>query len=466
MDRSSTSTLPVTAPPVVRAEDSWFVALWALAVLFHLAGNGAELLAASAIGMIQLVMAVVACAVVLAPGRRVVSVLGLLYLVVLWLKLPVVGNHEVVLGLVAMLVLVETVGPDRAGRHTDRLLVGVRALLIVSYGFMALSKWNHGFVDPVHSCAVVFAEALARPLGVGGLVDATPVAATAIAATLLIETSIPPLLMWRRTRPVGLVVAVGFHTALALDPVGHVWDFTLTLAPMFLAFAAPPIHRLLDSWIAAARARVGATPRLTVTLVVSLAVAVQGLVMAGKTPLPTWALAYPAALAVMAVTILVAVGNRRTGDEPRWPTTAGSRHRLSPAHLPILALGLAIGVGPYLGLRSAASFNMYSNLRVVNGQSNHWLVPALGRAATPSTAVPVADPVDDPILAYYAERDLLVPVENLNRHVDRGSAYGSVLNTAPSDGSPADYLRFKLAFRRSVDGSGDDRCIRAWGPLG
>jgi hypothetical protein len=39
-----------------------------------------------------------------------------------------------------------------------------------------------------------------------------------------------------------------------------------------------------------------------------------------------------------------------------------------------LVILLANGLGPYLGLKSALSFSMYSNLRV-EGSSNHFLVP-------------------------------------------------------------------------------------------
>ncbi len=460
MDRSMQSATTVLTgtdrPDGPTVPTGWFVALWSAAVLFHLAANGGELLAGSATGLLQLVMAAVAVVVLVAPNRPLVVALTALYLAVLWRKLPVVGNHEIVLGLVALLILGESLIGDRV----ERLLAGGRALLIVAYGFMAFSKWNWGFWDPVESCAVVFADGLVAPVGGGWLLDRTVVAVAVIVATTLIESAIPLLLLLRRTRPVGLVIAVGFHAVLALDPVGHVWDFSATLLPLFLAFADPAVHRRFDRLLAGARRG----PMGPKAVAVSSVLAIQALIMGGVTPLPTWTVAFSAWLALL---VLVGAVLFRVGHRPLVRLAVGpvdGRNGLARRHLPVVALAVAIGVGPYLGLRSAAAFNMYANLRVVDGDSNHLVVPALGWADDPGTLVAVDEPGSDPILAYYAERDLLVPAENMARHL----AFVSDHEPAGADvgGGLADHLRAKLLFRRAVDGTGADRCARAWGPLG
>jgi branched-subunit amino acid aminotransferase/4-amino-4-deoxychorismate lyase len=75
------------------------------------------------------------------------------------------------------------------------------------------------------------------------------------------------------------------------------------------------------------------------------------------------------------------------------------------------------------------------------------------------------------MLAYYVERDLLLPRENLDRYTASADRYmaSADLSADRSTGAAAglvDRLRAKFAFRRAVDGTDANRCLRAWGPLG
>jgi len=76
----------------------------------------------------------------------------------------------------------------------------------------------------------------------------------------------------------------------------------------------------------------------------------------------------------------------------------------SPAGLAILALMILNGLGPYLGLKTRAAFDMYSNLRVEADRSNHLIVPrsldVLGVLRDRVTILETSDPI---LRAKYAE---------------------------------------------------------------
>lgn len=494
----------------------WFGALWPLAILLHLAANPAQLLALNGIGGLQLVMVGVAAAVLLRPRpdrwggltTASVGVLASLYLVVFWLKSPVVGNHEVLLALISLAVLISVI--CARSRWVVTMAPAGRWILLVAYGFIALSKWNSDFFDPVGSCAVLFADALGAGFGAGpGFTEGY--GSLVIVATIVVESAIPVLLALRRTRAAGVVLALGFHFVLAIDPIGHVWDFSATLLPLFLLFLPRTFHRGLDQIVL----RIAQRPLLQRGLVVGLAVALQGLALSGATPLPTWIVAYGLWTALGVATLALAVlhlisaraitaGGEADGmpggaidrdSEAEWGTGLWP---VAPALLIVVGLTAAIGISPYLELRSAAAFNMYSNLAVHDGTTNHLLVGAIrsqpadvswpgaasGAAANLSgSMVRIVEADRGSALGYYVENDLLVPQENLDRYLVARPAENVVLDydgvalparqvgigvgrTSGWLESLSSHLRYKLGYRRAVDGSARGRCLRAWGPIG
>lgn len=500
----------------------WFGALWALAVLFHLAGNGAHLLLLDQIGVVQLVLVAAALTMLIRPSTSVAIGLAGLYLLVLWMKLPVVGNHEVILGLVSLVVLLSGLRALRSRSDSNWMVEAAPAarwVLIVSYGFIAVSKLNSGFFDLAGSCALLFTEAFGSAFGMGpGTVEAAGPAAIVITAG--VELAIPVLLVLRRFRSAGAVLAVSFHFVLALDPASHVWDFSAVLLPLFLLFMPSEVHRLLDRALARHRLR----PPVERTLTLGIVVAAHGVVSTGATPLPTWAVAFPAWLALGGViggaAVWMVVGGAkslmaaevRAGKSGEGAAASGADGRASEAGtgerregdiawrvagflVPVVALTALIGLGPYLEYRTAAAFNMYSNLQVVDGVSNHYLIGSLAprsRASNPPDASPVPESSvlevvsasDDSPLQYYIERGLALPVENLERYLARHEddqvtvrVAGTVVPAAEAglvstDRSPDlasrlwSSLRYKLAFRRAVDLSPPRQCLRSWGPIG
>ena len=461
--------------------DRWFGVLWPLAVLLHLAGNPAHLLALNHIGVMQLAVVAAAVGLLVAPSGPAAVGLAGTYLVVLWLKLPVVGNHEIVLGLTALVVLVAVMAaeridhPDRNGDWVGAAAPTLRVMLVVAYGFMALAKWNRGFLDVVHSCAVLFGDEMLGGFGLGPGAH-RPIAWLVIAASIAIETAVPILLVVRRTRLIGVPLAIGFHGFLSLDPASHIWDFSSALLPLFLLFAGAQVRARLDGFAD----RLHAVGRTTALGGAGLLVATQAVVLLAwiRFGTPPWPVAYPLWLAVLALVALVLFQHR---VEPTVALAGEASLELGRtarvALLAVVTLAALNGVAPYLELRSAAAFNMYSNLAVVDGTTNHLLVPALRSTPEAPTFVRILDADGDANLDHYHRNDLLLPAATLERHlaanpglapvVQRGDGPETVAAASTADGSGLlGTVVHKLGFRRAVDGAGTHRCGRAWGPLG
>ncbi len=496
-EEGSPSPLNLATERRAVAPGRWLTVLWPLAILFHLAGNGGYLLAlqhsVSAVGLVQLAVVGAAVWMLVAPRPLAAGALAATFVLVLWLKLPAVGNHEIILGLFSLAVIPALLA---AGSQWPRRIAPAgRSILLISYGFIAFSKLNTGFLDTVESCAVLFADEF------GGIVGIRPSGSTAlsaviIAATVVIELCVPVLLL-SRFRRLGVAVALSFHFILALDPASHVWDFSATLLPLFLLFAAPQVRAVLD-------ARLGALDRRPVTerlLIVLLVLAVQAVVMGGVLPVPTWAVAFPLWLVVSgAVTIgyWMWFAQQREDAEP-VPTrpmlfTSGPAW-LTGAMLLIAGVAILNGIAPYIELRNAGAFNMYSNLRVVDGESNHLIVGGI-RSGDEASYVSVVEVDEGSTLGFYVERELMVPNENLDsflaEHRDEdpliagplGAVRARSLGFGATDPDVGWFDRMqssisrKLGARRAVHQSGGtgatdglnsgaaQRCLRAWGPIG
>lgn len=425
---------------------AWLTVFWPAAILFHLAANPHHLLVLDGVGVAQLGLIAVAAAVILQPSVLVLRGLAGLWLAVFWAKLPVVGNHEVLLALMAVgVVAAGRVGTDPS-RWSHRIASAWRAGLLVGYGFLALSKLNHGFFDPAVSCAAVLGAEVGDLVG---LVPEGSVSIRAVAwATALVEVAIPVLLAVRRWRAVGVVVALAFHFVLAVHPVTHIWDFSSTLLVLFLLFLPARGHQHLDARVAVWRTRPIGERGLGLALVLAL----QTVALAG--PLPGWLPAYPLWLLVGGATLALAVSElvdrwAGAGIDSTPRERSGRGHPITVATVVVAGLALLNGLAPYAEVRSAAGFNMYSNLRVIDGESNHWFLPALPIWSRG----PLVEPGPDPELDHYRSAGLVVPVENLDRHQGRRPGWRAT-------------LAHKVAFRRAVAVDRPDRCLRAWGPIG
>lgn len=531
-----TQTTDVAGPAVRRSvvEFGWMAPLWAMAELFHLFANPsdlAELLVSgfSVATVLAWASAVTAAVILAGPqaglqaelqaeqkgstasksvpptGRddRPLLLLCCLVIADIVVSAPVIGNHQMILGLGSLLVigsaiearLRSTARAPSAPSLTGAVSVGLRWLLLIVYGAIAFSKVNTDYLNPVVSCAVVFSDELLSWFGLSA--SGNPVASwAAIYGSLGIELAVPLLLAVARLRSFGVVLAVVFHGLLSLEPVGHVFDFTAVLIPFFVLFAPPCSHRRLMMLINRVQRRLS-VPIAVGLVVVGLLVS---LILVGV-GFPAWSIGYPIWIAYLiaiswAVVAPIVFGrgrsHHRTGPQSP-PALLLSGNRLGPAAVVVLALALVNGAAPYLQIKTATAFNMYSNLRVIGHQTNHLIVPVGPTLRTPELVVveaAAAGGQSDSPLDFYIERGLGVPVDNLSTYLIDSGGDTSPVVVRPVDvgqhdfglgvpvpfdpasttahGSRFDPLSSSVGRSfgswRSVDVDGPAQCLRWWGP--
>lgn len=467
---------PPDEPRPTAAGDRWLVfsATWAVAVLFHLAGNswvapwwGKALLGLSAVA-------------VLARPRStsLAAVLSVSVLVNVWLEAPLLSNHFLLHGMIALVVLgAVLLGPSGPGAAMGRMLGPVRLLLLSFYAFAAFAKLNHDFFDPVVSCGAQFLRESAGSWGLESLVDELgPGPNRVIAAGVAgIELSVPVLLLLRRTRAAGVLVALAFHFVLAINQDHQFFDFSSVLLVLFLLFlppgAAESIVVRLRGVMAALGERWSSGPEL-LRLGGLAVVAVTAIGSAWSEQLDLWGVLHDAGVWLWLaygiasfVLVALAVRGQRQPAGPLVPPGVG------PVLLAVPLLAVLNGLTPYLEAKTAASWNMYSNLAVVDGESNHLLV----RRGLPLTdaherlvEIIEADGVD---LGFYIGSDWRLPEVMLEDHLAErpgavvvGLVDGEEVRYDGGQGGARPTWRQKFQVFRAVDGEGPVGCQPSFGP--
>lgn len=339
--------------------------------------------------------------------------------------MPDVGDHVLLVGIAgaSILALVAALAARRRalpepGEVFERVAPFLRGAVIVVYAATALSKLNAGFLDPAVSCAGLMTSRLGpfdpAPLGTGAI-------GLTIWSTVLIELSLPVLLAVRRTRSLGLAVGVAFHVVLAL--AGNV-PFAAVMLALYVAFLpadAPSRLRAAVPRIVASRPKGGSVGAVAFLALGGLWLA--GVALESAAPSLTASLVDVATrLAIVSIAAIAAVlwaRARRAG--PIEPSAPGRTRRIHP----VLAIGIALlilnAATPYLGLKSASSFNMFSNLRTEAGRWNHLIVPEGARIFTSQDDVVRVEETSEALLAGWSGDQRLV-VESEVRRLLRSQA--------------------------------------------
>ena len=419
-------TSPVDAVDTsLRRKGKLFVTLWALAHLVHAWHQGSDGVEASLedLGLIAVVVAVLV--VLWRPSStKAVASLALIQFVTFVAQMPLVANHWTIAafanaGLIATCAARPSLLREHSGRLVSELTTFLKLIFLISYSAAAIAKLNSGFLDPVHSCATDLMQYLGiEPAAVPLL------GVAAVAVTVGVELAVPVLLLMRRTRLLGIVLAGVFHLALAVTPAVTVMDFSLFVFALIALFAPPdvgdrlalqveasPIAQRLRRTSPVLRALGGAG---TAAFVLIFAIG-RGPVVGGATwALVSWGVFVLVGAFVVTMGLAVLWSYRGT---PAPQTPAGSHASAVPIHLVgLLALLVLNAASPYLGGKTTSSFTMFSNLRTEGMESNHVLIPRLPietmqddlvRISTSSNPVLQRHAEDGNLLAYHEVRRTL-----------------------------------------------------------
>lgn len=422
------------------------------------------------------------------------AVLGLAALWTVWDEAPQLSNHWTLVGLFAVALLVvlavSEVRAFRLGRRGDDrheivaeglfrwFVPTVRWTFIAFYLWASFDKLNAGFFDPTVSCAVVFLDESLTSIGLGslGVQDVSFLQWAVIVGTSVVELVIPWLLMFRRTRIPAVALAITFHAVLSIDKAHQVVDFSALVTFVYLSFLPLAFFsRLVDRVEGLAetvRTRYGVRPEILKTAGVGFVV-IAGLAAEASVPDYTASRALLWWVWQFTVVGLIVVLVRYVRRQPDGPATDLGRPPAWLLAIPLLAF--ANGLLPYLEVRSAGSWNMYANLHVVDGESNHFVL----RWGLPLTDEH-RDMVEilgssDPGLEQYGLQGLALPRVQLRSYVDDhpdvAITYryrGQVHETAragddPLLNQPVSIWREKFQVFRPVTVGEPEKCLALWG---
>ena len=461
-----------------------FSVMWALAAIWHLLGNPL-----TASGPAQLLLVVGAGAVLWRPGWVApLAVLAVGGVVTMWSEAPLLGNHWLLAALVDLALLL-SVGVAIVRRRwddqedlADRFLPVARLCLLGFYFFASFAKLNSAFFDRSVSCATFYFDESTSSVGLDALQldGAAGVQWAVIVLTAAIELAIPWLLVYRRTRNIGVVVGLAFHLVLAIDRSHQFFDFSSVLAALFVLFLPHTFGVWVAERVGSARARLLLRDERAPVLVHAALVAVAvgaGLLVVFDVVTPRQALLIGwVPWQLFALALLIAVV-RYLRQRPAVPDPQALR----VGHVVFLLLPLVVianGLTPYLELKTAYGWNMYANLRTVDGETNHYVVPrTLPLTDVQEDLVEILDS-DDPVLLAYRDDQLSLAWVQLRVYLSdrpdtriryrRGTVTVSLARAAddPELVQPLPLWQEKLQLFRAVDETDPERCRPGFGAAG
>lgn len=395
-----------------KAHFGLFAYLWALSALFDLIPKSAWFDSPS-----HMLLACCAIFTMLRPGSLAgFALLSVARLAAFLQDSPNTPNHQVLFALASAAILcaaVPLLWRERNAPPSSPALLDheswlaafapmLRLLLVGLYFFAALHKLNWAYFDPSVSCGVTMFSNLAPNFLKALLPGGDAGAYLLIVGGLAAEVTIPILLCFPRTRLLGFTVGVLFHSWLGL---GY-FHFSTGVFAFYALFI--PERVSTDTFAGALAWRQGSVWRqrlTTPTAVALLGLAlVAAMVVMGELDRLSYRRLRYLWLAGMLTGLAVLVH-----APARWPLwREAARGQLRNARLGFvfpIAL-LFCGMSPYLGLRTAPAFSMFSNLRTEGGVSNHLFMPA--------TALHIATYQDDLVKIEATNRPAL------KRWADRG----------------------------------------------
>ena len=439
----------------------WFTRAFGIALVAHLVGNPAGWrttdgsLLTPLVG-VSAILGLLAVSLVARPGRLRLSAAAVLVLASVWLEAPRVGNHWLLMGIVSAAVLLSHARRD----PWPWLSLTGRWILLCFYSFAAFAKLNTGFLDPAASCGVFYANQSLASFGLPTFASSSPAAWVSIAGPVLVELSVPVLLLLGRTRRAGVLLAFVFHTVISLDFDQNFYDFTSVLMLLLCLFLP---EETLSDWerraSSPARLRTLGLALCTVTVAASLmppvlasVVAVRLLGFATWVPFAAWMIVRAARAGLGRFDVPMRVRGLATGL--------------------LAALVVANGLTPYLEVKTGTSFNMYANLVTVGGETNHLVVRrTLHLSDVQDDLVEVVSSEDEG-LRRYAEDRYLLPERNLLDYLARHPDVEAVVRTPDgtertvtgADGVRQPVVVTKFLAFRAVDQDSPPRCQALWLP--
>jgi len=235
--------------------------------------------------------------------------------------------------------------------------------LLVMYFFGVFHKINTDFLNPETSCAVSLWREMPKPLN---LIDNPVMHFLAIYGTFAVEGVLIAMLFHRRTRHLAVVGGILFHLLLGLSNYAMYISFTTLAIALHCLFlneeSALKIQN--SSFMKAIKTRIMHPAYFVLAITLIMALAVVGLF--GHYTIVTL-LMLPILLPFCYVII-----RHGASDKPLLSTDM--RWSSRTIGLVLTSVFFLNCWAPYLGLKSAQAVNMFANIRLEAGVSNHLIM--------------------------------------------------------------------------------------------
>lgn len=370
--------------PVAEAQFKVFAMLWAIASLFHMAH--------SSVFDTQFDFALLTLAALYVIFRP--SMGGFLLFITLqmfdaFFRMPFTTNHWIFTAFVNVTIihsLIYLIIRQRSFQINSGDLLKtfaplVRIELVVLYFFAVFHKLNSGFFAD-GSCATD----LLRAQNIDNYISLSPSFYKLNAyLTLLIESLIPLLLCFRKTRTFGILLGVIFHCVLAYSSYNAFYDFSSMVFAVYFLFTLPELSVRIIDHLKTIKTKIVrmASPKDFgyAKLAARIAVFVLGLgiiyILTKKLNDFKSIHLYFFWTVYSAIYLYIFIRNQFFGRH-------ASSVEIQPGHFRVVHWSLLLipvlvfinGTAPYLGLKTENSYAMFSNLKTEGGTSNHFIVPA------------------------------------------------------------------------------------------
>ncbi|HEY0772153.1 MAG TPA: hypothetical protein VGD31_17650, partial [Sphingobacteriaceae bacterium] len=379
------STTVSPSPSVLEAQFRLFSMLWAIASLFHMAHSSVF---DSAFNFALLTLA--SLYVIFRPSMGGFLAMIALQLFDAFYRMPYTTNHWIFTAFVNLSIfhcLIYLVIRERSFQINAGLLLKtfapvVKIELIILYFFAVFHKLNAGFFAD-GSCAtdLLRAQHLDQFIALGpGFYKLNAY------LTLVIETLIPLLLCFRRTRSIGILVGLFFHCVLSYSSYNAFYDFSSMVFAVYFLFTSPDLSVSISDNLMRIKTgllRVLSPRKFSFMRLILLA---SGLVVGlGVVYILTKKLAdfksvhlYFFWTVYSLLYFYLFIRNEYFVKQKRQSFDA-DLNIFSVARWSLLLIPAVVflnGLSPYLGLKTENSYAMFSNLKTENGSTNHFIMPA------------------------------------------------------------------------------------------
>ncbi|MCC9165620.1 hypothetical protein [Pontibacter harenae] len=359
-----------------------FWSLWAVATLFHMANDRIF-----TDEMHYVLLSFAAVFLILKPW----SIIRLLFFLSLQLyeslkMMPYISNHWIFTTLVNLTILhaLAYLVIKRRRFRINRVdfyktfAPLVRAEVIILYFFVVLHKLNTSFFSPDISCATDFFVSQ-NPLS--SLTLTNGVLLLNAYATVIIETLIPVLLCFRRTRNLGVLLGLSFHFIIAYNPLNGFYDFSSMLFAAYVLFTDNKFSGYIFKLYKKAQGLKALSKeqfyRFSILkLVTALVLFVFGVVVLHFLAKNFTDFFRHICWTTYGVVFIIVFSKAVFSKENSNTLSSSDSFKLKHYSLLLFPIIVFInGLCPYLGLKTENSFAMFSNLRTEGGVTNHLFIP-------------------------------------------------------------------------------------------